>query len=177
MSQQHIDIWNSCADAFSQRYDAITDEQWAASTPCPDWSVKDLVDHAVGVQAQYIGNLVGADIAEGADWPAVRAAIGTALAAEGALDGMTEMPGMGQVPKMVPVGIGSSDLLIHSWDLARAIGADETLPAEAVAATHAGLQRFPPEMMRNSTMFGDAVDCADDADAQTQMLSFAGRAV
>ena len=177
MSQQHIDIWNASAEAFSQRYDAITDEQWSASTPCAGWTVKELVDHAVGTQVQFCGGLVGADIPEGADWPTARDAIAAAASAEGALDGMTELPGMGTVPKMVPFGIASSDLLIHTWDLARSIGADETLPEAAVAATHAGLQRFPEEAMRGEGMFGAAIDCGPDADAQTQMLSFAGRQV
>jgi uncharacterized protein (TIGR03086 family) len=177
MSQEHIDIWNASADAFSQRYDAITDEQWAASTPCDGWTVKDLVDHAVGVQVGYTAGLVGADIPEGADWPTTRDAIRAALGQEGALDGTTEMQPMGTVPKTVPMGISASDMLIHTWDLARAIGADETLPAAAVTATHSGLQRFPEQAMRGEGMFGAAVECADDADEQTKMLSFAGRTV
>ncbi len=177
MSQEHIDIWNSSADAFTQRFEAISEEQWAASTPCEGWTVKELVDHAVGVQVQFAGGLVGADIPEGADWPTARDAIQAALATEGVLDGMTEMPPMGTVPKTVPFGISASDLLIHTWDLARAIGADESLPAAPVAATHAGLQRFPEQAMRGEGMFGPAIDCGDDADEQTKMLGFAGRAV
>ena len=87
------------------------------------------------------------------------------------------MAPMGTVPKMVPFGIAATDLLVHAWDLARAIGADEALPEGAVAAAHAGLQRFPEEMMRSEGMFANQVECAPDADAQTQMLCFAGRAV
>ncbi|MEM7091825.1 MAG: TIGR03086 family metal-binding protein [Actinomycetota bacterium] len=177
MSQEHIDIWNQSADAFTQRYDAISAEQWNADTPCEGWCVQDLVDHAVGVQIQFAGGLVGAEIPEGADWPTARDAIRAKLDAGGALDGMTEMPPMGTVPKMVPFGIAASDLVIHTWDLARAIGADETLPPAAVAATHAGLQRFPPEAMRGAGMFGDEVAGADADDAQTQMLKFSGRDV
>ncbi len=175
MSQQHIDIWNAVADAFSQRYDAVTEEQWAASTPCEAWTVKDLVDHAVGVQAGMTAGMVGAEIPEGADWPTARDAIKTALSAEGVLDGTTEFGPMGTVPKMVPFGVSASDLLIHTWDLARAIGADEQLPPQAVSATLAGLQRFPEEGMRAPNMFGPALECADDADEQTKMLAFAGR--
>lgn len=176
MSQQHIDIWNQSADAFSQRYDAITEEQWAADTPCEGWNVKDLVEHAVGVQIGFAGGLVGAEIAEGADWATARDAI-RAAASEAALEGTTDMGPMGEVPKTVPFGIAASDLLVHAWDLARAIGADETLPADAVSAAYAGLQRFPEPMMRAPERFGPAIACADDADEQTKMLSFAGRAV
>jgi uncharacterized protein (TIGR03086 family) len=176
MSEQHITLWNTVADAFSARFDAVADDQWAGATPCDGWSVTDLVEHAVGVQVGYLGGLVGAEIPEGANWSAVRPILAEALSAEGALDGMTESP-MGTVPKTVPLGIAASDLLLHTWDLARAIGADETLPADAVAASYAGLQRFPDEMMRSEGMFGPAIECPDDADMQTKMLSFTGRAV
>ena len=84
---------------------------------------------------------------------------------------------MGEVPKTVPLGISASDLLIHTWDLARAIGADEQLPAEAVSAAYGGLQRFPEPMMRAEGMFGPALDATDDADEQTKMLRFSGRQV
>jgi len=93
------------------------------------------------------------------------------------LEGTTDMGPMGEVPKTVPFGIAASDLLVHTWDLARAIGADETLPADAVSAAYAGLQRFPEPMMRAPERFGPAIECADDADEQTKMLSFAGRTV
>ncbi len=177
MSQQHIDLWTQAADAFDQRYQAVQEAQWEAQTPCDEWNVKALVDHAVGTQIGFAAPVVGAEVAEGADWPTTRAAISAALSAEGALEGTTQHPAFGEVPKSMILGIGTSDLLLHTWDLARAIGADETLPAEAVTACHMGLQQFPEDMMRSPGFFGPKVECAADADAQTQMLSFAGRQV
>ena len=67
------------------------------------------------------------------------------------------------------------DLLIHSWDLARSIGVDETLPADAVEATMLGLSRVPTEMLRGPDMFGEPTDVAEGASAQDQLLAFAGR--
>jgi uncharacterized protein (TIGR03086 family) len=177
MSQQHIDLWKQAADAFDQRYQAVTEEQWASPTPCDDWAVKELVDHAVGTQVGFAGPVIGVELEEGAEWPAIRDAMTAAISAEGALEGMVDHPAFGQVPKSMILGIGTSDLLLHAWDLARAIGADETLPAEVVQACHMGLQQFPPEMMRSPGFFGPEVECAADADAQTKMLSFAGRQV
>lgn len=177
MSQEHIDIWNSSADAFSARYDAMTADQGSAASPCEGWTAQDVIDHAVGVQAGFLGPMLGAEIPEGADWPTVRDAVRAALQNDGALEGTTDMGPMGTVPKTVPFGIAASDLLVHAWDLARSIGADETLPEDAVAAAYAGLQRFPEQMMRAPERFGPAIECADDADMQTKMLCFAGRNV
>ena len=46
------------------------------------------------------------------------------------------------------------------------IGADETLPAEAVQAVYMGFQRMPEPMLRSSGMFGPAIEVADDASEQ-----------
>lgn len=176
MSQQHVDLWNATADAFSQRLDAASEEQMQASSPCEGWCAQEVVDHAVGTQAQVVAPMLGAEVAEGAGWPEVRQAIGSALTAE-SLEGTTQHPAMGEVPKGMIMGIGIADLLVHTWDVARSIGADETLPAAAVSASYAGLQRIPEQMMRSEGYFGAAVPSAEGADEQTKMLNFAGRVV
>ena len=66
-------------------------------------------------------------------------------------------------------------VLVHSWDLDRAIGVDETLPEAAAASTMMGLQRMPNEMLRREGMFGPAVAVADDASAQDKLIAFVGR--
>jgi len=177
MSQQHIDLWMQTADAFDQRYQALGDAHWAASSPCEGWTVKDVVDHAVGTQAGFAGPLVGASISEGAEWPAVRSAITESLQAEGALDGMTEGGPMGPMPKTMMFGIAVADLLMHTWDVARGAGLDESLPEAPVQASYMGLQKMPSDMMRAEGRFGPEVACADDADTQTKLLCYAGRQV
>jgi len=72
------------------------------------------------------------------------------------------------------------DLLIHSWDLARSIGADETLPPDAVEAATIGLHHVPPALLRGTNplgakMMGPAVEVPDEASAQDKMLAFTGR--
>jgi uncharacterized protein (TIGR03086 family) len=169
-----IELWQQVADAFDQRYRAIADAQWAASTPCEEWTVRDLVDHAVGVQVRY-GAPLGAAAPDGADWAAARAALVAALAAPGALDGTVDHPALGEVPKAALVGIATYDLLIHTWDLARAIGADEALPAEPVAAAEQALRALPADVVRSPGRYATEVEVPADADPQARMLAFAGR--
>ncbi len=107
--------------------------------------------------------------------PAVNAAVSTALAGPSVLDGTTNHPAFGEVPKAMMFGIATSDLLIHSWDLARAIGADEQLPAEEVSACYTGLQMLPEEVRLGEGRFNPPTATTDDADEQTQFLSFSGR--
>ncbi len=66
---QHRDLWEQTAAAFDQRYQSVAESQWSTSTPCEGWAVKDLVDHAVGTQRMLGGSVVGAEVAEDADWP------------------------------------------------------------------------------------------------------------
>lgn len=176
MSQQHIDLWTVTASAWGDRLAQVTDEQWEMATPCEGWTVRDLVDHAVEVQKGFAGGMVGAEIPEGADWATAQAAIQAAASDPSVLEGTAPGPA-GEMPKTMMFGIATSDLLVHTWDLARAIGADETLPAEAVTACYMGLQKMPPQMMRAEGRFSEAVAPADGDDEQTAMLKFSGRAV
>ena len=169
-----IEIWKQAADNFSRHHAAVTDEQWNASTPCNEWTVRELVDHAVGVQTM-MGGALGSGAGEGSDWETVKAGMAAALDAPDSLEGTIDHPAMGEMPKHQVLGIAGSDLLLHSWDLARAISGDETLPAEAVDAVLMGLQRMPAEFTRSPGRFGDEVEVGEDASAQDRLIAFSGR--
>jgi len=168
--------WHEVADAFDQRYAGIMEDQWAAATPCDQWTVRDLVDHVTTVQLM-MSQLVGAATEAGADWPAVRDGMAAVLAKPDALEGTSTHPRLGEGPKVQWLTIATNDMLIHTWDLARSIGADETLPADAVTGCQAFLERLPHSVLRKSGRYVDAVEIPDDADAQTKLLAFAGRRV
>ena len=175
-----IDQWRTVADAFGTRLDAVQPDQWDAPTPCEDFTVRQLVEHAIDVQRQVpkglgahpdIDTPLGDDPA--AAWGKIVAAADAALRSEGALDRAVPFFG-GERPVREALGIPTSDLLVHTWDLSRAIGADETLPAEIVAHVY---ERMKPmdAMLRQSGMFAAKVEVAADADVQTQFIAFTGR--
>jgi uncharacterized protein (TIGR03086 family) len=69
---------------------------------------------------------------------------------------------------------GLMDLLVHTWDLARATGQDERLdPAEA-SGFLAGIEPWDAAL-RGSGHYGARVPVPDDADDQTKLLAFTGR--
>jgi len=76
------------------------------------------------------GRLIGADTAPGDDWDQIRAAFDALLADPSQLTG--SVAEFGGIPKQDLAGFLIGDLLIHSWDLAGSIGADETLPPDTV---------------------------------------------
>jgi uncharacterized protein (TIGR03086 family) len=69
-----------------------------------------------------------------------------------------------------------ADTLVHTWDLARATGQDESL--DEAAATRA-LEFLLPidDSIRRPGGFGQRLEAPPTVDAQTQLLAFTGRRV
>jgi uncharacterized protein (TIGR03086 family) len=70
--------------------------------------------------------------------------------------------------------IWTNDVLIHTWDLARATGQDDVLDADCVKRMYAGMEPME-DAIRNSGHFGARVPVSADADEQTKLLAFVGR--
>jgi uncharacterized protein (TIGR03086 family) len=66
------------------------------------------------------------------------------------------------------------DVLVHTWDLARATGLDETLDAEVVHDMLVGMEPLD-EMLRASGHYGPRVEVPPTADEQTRLIAFTGR--
>jgi uncharacterized protein (TIGR03086 family) len=165
------------AEKFTDVYASVRDTDMDTQTPCSEWTVRGLIDHNLQWQARG-GAMLGAATKPGDDWDTIREAFATHLADPSNLEGTVEE--FGGVPKQQLAAFLIGDLLIHSWDLAHSIGADETLPPAAVEATMDGLHHAPPELLRGHNplgvpMMGPAIDISDDASLQDRMLAFSGR--
>jgi uncharacterized protein (TIGR03086 family) len=68
----------------------------------------------------------------------------------------------------------TTDVFMHTWDLARATGQDDRLEDAFSASLLEGMEPIE-EMMRASGQYGPRVAVPDDADSQTRMLGFIGR--
>jgi uncharacterized protein (TIGR03086 family) len=86
-------------------------------------------------------------------------------------------PHIGEVP--LPEAIDrfyTADVFMHTWDLARATGQDETLDEDMSRELYEGMVPIE-DLLRGSGQYGPAVPVPDDADWQTRMLGFIGRKV
>jgi uncharacterized protein (TIGR03086 family) len=169
-----IDVWATVAEGFGQRLGQVSGELWAARTPCPDWTVRDLVEHVLKAQRGYAG-LLGYDLSAAVDWPEVRDGMAHALETDDAFDTSVEHPVLGVIPKAQALGIVTNDLLVHTWDLARAIGGDERLDPGAVAACYEVVAAAPQESVRGPKVWGELIEVGPDADLQTRLLAMVGR--
>jgi uncharacterized protein (TIGR03086 family) len=67
------------------------------------------------------------------------------------------------------------DVLIHTWDLARATGQDDRLDPELVDACTALFLPDMPELGRAAGIVGPAIEVGPDASAQDRLLAAMGR--
>jgi len=176
-----LTMWRQVADGFDQRLALVGSDAWDTPTCCEGWDVTQLVAHVIGAQ-RMVPKALGAsgDIdAEGDDllevWRAVRAGAEQAFSAPGALDRVITLP-FGEMPARDGLGFPLGDLLVHTWDLARAVGADDRLLPEACAVTYASLEPID-ELLRAPGYFGPKLEPAPGADAQDTLLAFVGRQV
>jgi uncharacterized protein (TIGR03086 family) len=183
-----VDLYTRCDAAFRARVDAVG-ERWAAPTELPGWDVRALVHHVVveerwapplfaGLTIDEVGDIFEGDQLVPDPLSAARDASGAALDAvreDGALERTVHLS-FGATPGAEYALQLAADHLVHAWDLARALGVDDTLDPDAVQAVAAW---FGPteDLWREVGVIGPRVPVPDDADAQTRLLSMFGRAV
>jgi uncharacterized protein (TIGR03086 family) len=172
---------------FGTLVQQVKDDQWGNATPCSDWDVRALVNHLVyearwvppllkgqtieQVGDQFEGDLLGSDPKTSYD-DAIGAA-GVAIKAPGATEGTVHLS-YGDTPAGEYVGQLTSDFLVHSWDLARGIGADDALDPDLVQWVD-DMARPQAAMLEASGLFDPPIDVADDTDPQTKLLALFGR--
>jgi uncharacterized protein (TIGR03086 family) len=174
------------SEGFVERARQIREQQWSGPTPCTEWNVRMLVNHVAGEYLWVPEMLAGRTIAEVGDRLAgdllgddplqtLINARGAALAAIDAPDALetTAHLSFGDLPAKEYVKQMALDSVIHTWDLARGIGADETLDAELVDLSYADLQASA-EAWRAAGVFGPEKRRLGDS-TQAKLLALTGR--
>jgi uncharacterized protein (TIGR03086 family) len=120
---------------------------------------------------RYEGDLLG-DHPKAAWEESSQEAVGS-VQADGALDRIVDLSS-GPTPAREYVSQLFADHLIHAWDLARAIGADERLDPELVDAC-AGWFASMEDLYRSIGAIGERPEVRPGADPQTTLLAAFGR--
>jgi uncharacterized protein (TIGR03086 family) len=178
----------ACA-RFVKTVAQVRDDQWGMPTPCSEWDVRALVDHVVRWNCMVPDLLSGKSVAE-MDRPFERDVLGDdpraateasvhdairAFSQPGVLERTIHHP-WGDKPGQEVLGLRLFDTTIHTWDLARAIGAEDRMDPEVVPLLLA-LATSQRSEIRASGAFGTAeVEPGPNADQQAQLLGILGRA-
>lgn len=183
-SEQYI----RAVEQFGRVVTAANPALWDAPSPCTEWTARDVAGHVIAVQYAIIATIAGerapmnpmqepgrhAGDDPVAAWTSAHAAIVAAIAEPDVLDRMVST-WRGEVTVDDMLGYNVGDSTIHAWDLARAVGGNDRLDPDLVAAA---IEILAPvaDAMRGPNMFADSVDVERGADPQTRLLAMVGRA-
>jgi uncharacterized protein (TIGR03086 family) len=176
------DRYRNVAATFTERIGEVPHDAWERPAPCEGWVARDVVRHLVEWVPGFFATYAGIDLGQPpsvdddprAAWTALDDALQRALDDPEVAARTFEMRG---ATHRVDDAIGMfvlGDVVVHTWDLARATGLDETLDPDEV---HAMLEGMLPldDVLRQSGQYGPKVQVPDDADEQTRLLAFTGR--
>ncbi len=183
-----VELHRRATESFGERVAVVRDDQWHLPTPNADWDVRQLVNHVVSEQRWAPELLAGRTIDEVGDRLAGDLLGDDPRAAweESAKAALATVCQPGATERTVHLSFGdssaeeylrelSADLLVHGWDLARGVGADEWLDPELVTKV-AGWFTERESMYRRAGVIAPRVEVPSDVDAQTRLLAAFGRA-
>ncbi|MCU1380310.1 MAG: hypothetical protein JWN29_3293 [Acidimicrobiales bacterium] len=175
--------YRRAASRFTERVGEVPDAAWENPAPCEGWVARDVVRHLVEWIPAFLSSAGGPLLPEG---PSVDDdPVGAWATLNGGIQALIDDPVASASEISHPVAgthrlddaIGTfflGDVVVHTWDIARAAGLDETLDPDEV---HNMLVAMEPldDMLRASGQYGPRVVVAADADEQTRLIAFTGR--
>ena len=183
MTNENAERYRRVASGFTQRVNAVHGDAWLLPAPCEGWVALDVVRHLVDWVPPFLADGTGVTLAIS---PSVDADPAAAwLSMSNGIQSLLDDPDRAELSFDHPM-VGHhrfddavmmfilTDVLIHTWDLARACGLDETLDPAEVARMFDGIQEVDA-LLRESGHYGPKVEVASDADVQTQLIAFLGR--
>ncbi|HVT77506.1 MAG TPA: TIGR03086 family metal-binding protein [Acidimicrobiales bacterium] len=148
-----------------------------AATPCDEWNLRTLLDHMLETQQYFAATAEGREAAPPSPNPPAQisddpaadlSAVRDAIVASYADADVLEQKGFG-------LGAAAGDFLIHGWDVARASQQDATMPPDVAEGVFNFVYgQFTAENRHG--VFKPEIPVAPDADIQTKLLAYAGRA-
>lgn len=177
MSESSDKYWRA-VDGFSRVVDAVPDDAWSVQSPCERWTARDVLAHVVGGMQRVAG---AAGEAPSLEQDPASAYAKTRDAALGSLTderlaSQIESP-MGAIPlDQFLARFMTPDTLVHTWDLAAAVGMDVTLDPQLVEETYQAMLPLD-DALRSSGAFGPKVEPPPGTDTQVKLICFTGRRV
>jgi uncharacterized protein (TIGR03086 family) len=174
------------AQRMAELIAAVPDDGLGAPTPCPRYTLGDLVEHVGGLAQAFaaaarkdLGRLTShapsGDVSRlAADWqiriPQDLLAMADAWRDPEAWTGMTQAGGV-TLPGDIAGVVALDELVVHGWDVARASGQPYASDESALRVVQAFVAGFD----QREGVFGPVVDVPPDAPLLDQVIGLTGR--
>lgn len=170
----------------------VSDGQLGGVTPCPAYTLGDLLDHVGGLAIAFTAAARKADLPGGSQGPSGDAsrleegwrdrvnrdldALAATWADPGAWTG-TAVAGGVEMPSEVAGLVALDELVLHGWDVARASGQPYEVDPASLEAVHGFVAQFsgPGQEESRAGLFGPVVPVPEDAPLLDRVLGMAGR--
>jgi len=172
--------YGHCANVIA----GIDDAQLALSTPCAEWDVRAVLDHLIGATWMFTlvnqGRAVGEDacgIGGGDPMTAVKDAAAANAASwhtPGAFDGDRTFP-FGTFPADAAAMMNLSEVVVHTLDVATALGVDASMDSSAAAMLDDFYGGISLDPYRAHGAFGVEVRVDPNAPPAVRLLARLGR--
>ncbi len=171
------------AERFSDRVHGVQDNGWGASSPVEGWAARDVVGHLVTWLPDFLegGSSVRLEPVPSADDDPAAAWVAHVERVQGLLDDPStdneiyRSDVMGEMPLAQAIDqFYTADVFMHTWDLARATGQDDSLDEQRCKEMYEGMLPMD-ELLRSSGQFGSRIDVPEDASYQDKLIGFIGR--
>lgn len=144
------------------------DGKWERRTPCDAWDARGVLEHVIGFHDVLVLRPMGLKPDRPGEPQARWQLTYEALVAAFASGRVTQLDAYRLVPNL------SRDVLVHTWDLARAVGADDRLDPDWCELFYVGLPTDPGTLI-GSGMFSSPVELHVETDVQARLLARLGR--
>ncbi|MEV6237255.1 TIGR03086 family metal-binding protein [Lentzea sp. NPDC051838] len=174
------------ADRLAGLVRNVTDGDLKAPTPCPDYTVGDLLDHVNGLSVAFTMAALKTPLDGTASGDASRlpldfresmplrlGELAEAWRASSAWDGMTRAGGV-DLPGEVAGAVALDEIVLHGWDLARATGQPFDVDEDLLQVVHGFVSSIGPDD-RDGSLFGRAVEVDSNASLLDRVLGLSGR--
>ncbi|MEU1213019.1 TIGR03086 family metal-binding protein [Streptomyces sp. NPDC005791] len=169
---------------------SLDDRQLAGPTPCPDYAVRELLGHLMGLAVAFrdagykkLGPTTDTSPTSAtpvlpADWretlPPLLDELVTAWRSPAALEGMTRAGGV-DLPGRIAGAIARNELVVHGWDLARATGQEFRADEASLRSSEAMLAPGDDDRSGPDAIFGPPVPVPAGAPLVDRVIALSGR--
>ncbi|MFD5073889.1 TIGR03086 family metal-binding protein [Streptomyces sp. NPDC058371] len=167
---------------------AVPEGGWAASTPCSEWTVRQVVNHARLDQQAYGAVVTGHGLPDsdpfhpadaldgdaGAELDKVLRAVAEVYAGLAADAGEVPTP-LGPLPFPVAAAAAAMDAAVHAWDIAVATGQDAPLAEDVAEGIRPAAEQLVDHLREAYGVFAPARETPGGDGRAEALLAFLGR--